>query len=307
MNVRASIAQELHKQARKNFHTRYVELKGLNDLYQADLVEMIPFSRINKGYKYIMTIINCFSKFAIAVPLKSKKAKEVEIALKPVLLKHSMRHFQTDQGSEWFNLNIKSLLNKFNINHYYTFSNKKASIIERFNRTIKGKMWRLFSEQGSYKWIYILPKLLNEYNNTVHRTIGMKPKDVNEFNEKEVLKRIIKGRKMIKTKQKFAVGDYVRISRATKEFNKGYWPRWSNEIYTVEKVQPTTPITYTIKDYRGDVLKGGFYQEELNKTNHPDSYLIEKVVRRKGDKLLVRWLGFDKSHDSWINKKELLK
>src|SRR5436190_5982665 len=162
-NLRYAIAKELHRPARRNFPRRYVELKGVQDLYQADLVEMIPFSKSNKGFKYILTMINCFTKFAIAVPLKSKTAIEIENVLKQILPHHPMKHFQTDQGTEWFNSKVKLLLNKFNINHYHTFSEKKASIIERFNRTLKGRMWRKFSDQGSYRWLHLLPKLIDEY------------------------------------------------------------------------------------------------------------------------------------------------
>lgn len=304
--IRAQIASELHKQSRKNFQTRYVELKGIDDLYQADLVEMIPFAAANKGYKYILTMINCFSKYAIAIPLKSKKADEVVNALNPILKSHKMKHFQTDQGTEWFNSKVQALLKKYNINHYYTHTDKKASIVERFNRTLKGEMWKMFSGQGSFKWLQILPGIIDKYNNKKHRTIGLKPVDVDKCNEKEVLLRIIKSRKKKIYKQKFNLGDKVRISLRFKQLTKGYWPRWSNEIYTVWKVQNTHPPTYILKDYKGEVIKGGFYQEELSKTKFVDTYLIQKIIRRRKDKLLVRWLGFDKTHDSWIDKKELV-
>ena len=305
-NIRAEIARELHKQSRKNFPTRYVELKGVDDLYQADLVEMLPFASVNKGYKYILTMINCFSKYAIAVPLKTKTAKEVVIALKPILEIHKMKHFQTDQGKEWFNSHIQSLLKHFNINHYYTHSDKKASIVERFNRTLKGEMWKLFTVQGNFKWLQILPDIIERYNNKVHSTIGLKPVDVNKHNEEQILMRIVRSRKMKVYKQKYKVGDKVRVSLRFKQLSKGYWPRWSNEVYTVSKVQPTNPPTYILKDSKGEVLKGGFYQEELSKTKFSDTYLVQKVIRRKGDRLLVRWLGFDKSHDSWISQSELV-
>lgn len=307
--MRSKIAKELHKVARKNFPRRHVELKGIEDLYQADLVDMIKFSKFNKGYKYIMTIINCFSKFALAIPLKSKRKSEVATALKPVFTKYKMRHFQTDQGLEFFNSDVKALTSQFNINHYFTHSEKKASICERFNRTLKNKMWRYFSEQGNYKWLDKLPELLNDYNRTYHSTIGMKPVEVNRTNEKTVLLNIAdKNKKVIKSSiVKFKIGDRVRVSRFKREFVKGYWPQWSNEIYTVCKVQQTKPITYLLKDDRGGVLKGGFYQYELSKTHLGEVYLVEKVLRKKGDKLLVRWLGFDKSHDSWINKTDLVK
>ena len=305
-NIRAGIAKELHKQSRKIFPTRYVELKGINDLYQADLVEMIPFARVNEGYKYILTMINCFTKYALAVPLKTKKADDIVEALKPILKKHKMKHLQTDQGTEWFNSKVKSLMQINKINHYYTHTDKKASIVERFNRTLKGEMWRLFTELGNFKWLKILPELITKYNQKKHRTIGVRPVDVTKKNEKNILKKIVSSRKKHFHKNKFNAGDKVRISLRFKEMTKGYWPRWSNEIYTVWKIQPTNPVTYILKDYKGEVLKGGFYQEELSKTKFNNIYLVERVLQRKGTKLLVRWLGFDKTHDSWINENELV-
>ncbi len=307
LNIRKAIAGELHKQARVNFPRRHVEVKGINDLYQADLVEMIPFSKINKNHKYILTIINCFTKFALAIPLKCKTADAVEQALAKVLKTHSMRNLQTDKGSEFFNYKVKKLLNMYGINHYFTHSEKKAVFVERFNKTLKNRMWRLFSERGNYKWLDILPKLVNEYNNGVHRTIGMKPNQVNESNEKAVLLRIVSQRRKYANKPKFSVGDSVRISRLPKTFGKGYHPRWSNEIYKIHLIQNTAPITYILKDFENNSIQGCFYEQELSKSAYKDCYLIEKVIKRRGDELLVRWLGFDKAHDSWIHKKDLIK
>lgn len=308
MDLRKSIARELHKSARRNFPTRNVELKGINDLYQADLVEMIPFAKLNKGYKYILTMINCFSKYAFAVPLKSKSSVEVVKALSPLLRTNKMKHFQTDQGKEWYNSAVKTLLLEYGINHYSTYSEKKASIVERFNRTLKNLMWKKMTEIGSYVWINILPELVELYNNTYHNTIGMKPADVNSNNEQLLLDRI--RNKIFKNRvakpPKYKVGDKVRISKYKKVFAKGYLPNWTNEIFSVYEIKPTTPKTYILRDYKGNILLGGFYEQEISKTKHDNVYLIEKVLRRKGDKLLVRWLGYDKSHDSWINKNSVI-
>lgn len=295
-------------QARRNFPTRNVELKGIDDLYQADLVEMIPYARTNKGYKYIMTVINCFSKFAFAVPLKTKSSDEIVSALEPILSHHKMKHFHTDEGKEWYNSKVRSLLSKHGINHYSTYSAKKASIVERFNRTLKTMMWRRFTEQGHYRWLSLLKELVNEYNGKVHRTIGLRPVDVTSKNEGEVRYNIMAAvrRRPKANTDRFSVGDKVRISKYKKTFDKGYLPNWTNEVFEIERVQPTIPVTYLLKDGRGESLKGGFYAQELSKTRYGDVFLVEKVLRKKGDRLFVRWLGYDKSHDSWIDKKDLI-
>jgi hypothetical protein len=309
-DARQRLANELHKQRRRNFPTRYVELKGLHDLVQADLVEMIPYAKFNRGFKYIMTLIDCFTKKAYAYPLKTKTANEVESVLAPFLNSNKFRNFQTDQGKEWFNERVGALFKKHNINHYATFTEKKASIVERFNRTLKSKMWKRFTVNGSYVWITILNELVNDYNNSVHSTTGLKPNEINQHNQQLVLDRIYgkikKKRADLLQGKRFEIGDKVRISKQKAQFTKGYLPNWSNEIFTVVKVNKSLPITYVLQDSRGEIIRGSFYKEELARTKYPEIFLIEKIVRRKGNKVLVRWQGYDSSYDSWLNKNELM-
>ena len=120
-----------------------------------------------------------------------------------------MKYLQTDKGKEYFNSTVQALLKRFNVKHYSTYSKKKASIVERFNRTLKTNMYRAFSEQGHYRWLLLLPKLMMEYNDRVHRTIGMKPRQVDESNERIVLKRIRKNTapRKVSKKHKFKIGD----------------------------------------------------------------------------------------------------
>ena len=155
-------------------------------------------------------------------------------------------------------------------------------------------MWKKFILQVSYKWIDILPELISKYNNTKHRTIGMKPKDVNHANELSVLQRFFNG-KCVRDKPKFKVSDKVRISKYKHIFEKGYTPNYTTEVFTTEKIKPTYPLTYELKDYQGNLISGGFYEFELQKTSNSDVYLIEKVLKKREDKLFVKWLGFDNS------------
>lgn len=137
----------------------------------------------------------------------------------------------------------------------------------------------------------------------------MAPMDVTKKNEKKVKLNINRNRqkyKKLDKKVKFKVGDKVRISKYKKVFDKGYLPNWTNEIFTVYKVQTTIPTTYLLKDHNGDVLQGSFYEKELQKSKTDDVYLVEKVLRKKGDKLLVKWQGFNGKYNSWVNKKDLV-
>lgn len=181
----------------------------------------------------------------------------------------------------------------------------KASICERWNRSLKGWMWREFTVQGSYKWLDLVPKLVEKYNNKVHRTIGMKPKNVRKKHEKLILKRL-KTKEIASKTPKFKVNDLVRVSKFKNVFSKGYTPTWSNEKFKIVLVNRTKPVTYIIKDSKHNIIKGGFYEEELSKTKTGDVYLIEKVLKKQKNKVLVRYLGFDKSHDEWIDKNQLV-
>ena len=105
---------------------------------------------------------------------------------------------------------------------------------------------------------------------------------------------------------KFKVGDLVRISKYENIFAKGYGTNWSEEIFVIKKVKNTLPWTYVINDLNGDQITGTFYEKELQKT-HQEEFRIEKVIKRKGDKIYVKWKGYDNSFNSWINEKDLIK
>ena len=141
--------------------------------------------------------------------------------------------------------------------------------------------------------------IVDKYNNTVQRSIKMKPIDVtsdsyDQYNEDSN-----------ETKPKFKVGDHVRISKYKNIFAKGYTPNWSEEVFVVSKIKNTVPWTYVVSDLNGEEITGSFYEKELQKTSQ-EKFRIEKVIKRKGDKLYVKWKGYDNSFNSWINKRDLV-
>lgn len=300
------VVKEIHKSSRKNFTRRHVLQKGINDTLQIDLVEMIPYASSNKGFKYMLTVIDIFSKKAFARPLKNKTAKEVTQAMKSVLheIGSTPKNVHSDQGKEFFNRDFQQLMKDKKINHYHTFTHCKASIVERFNRTLKNWMWMLFSYNGSYNWINLLDGLLQRYNRTYHRTIKMAPNAVTKRKEKLLLRTVYAYVNVYKG-HKFKIGDKVRISKFKGIFSKGYEPNWSTEVFTVDKIKLTTPVTYLLCDNNETPISGVFYEQELQKCASPDVYLVEKVLKEKGDKLFVKWLGFSNEHNSWINKNQV--
>ena len=152
------------------------------------------------------------------------------------------------------------------------------------------------------KNVYIdkLDDIVDEYNNTYHRTIKMKPVDVKDNT-------YIDFKKEVNDKNpKFKVGDHVRISKYKNMFAKRYMPNWSEEIFVIKKVKNTVPWTYVINDINGEELIGTFYEEELQGTNQQE-FRLKKVIKKKGDKLYVKWKGYNNSFNSWIDKKDIIK
>lgn len=314
MSEKQRIVQELHRSARKNFPRRSYVMRGINDTFQADLIEMIPWANENRGYRYILMMIDVFSKRAWAKALKNKTGSEVTKAMATIFetIPKSIPHnLHTDEGKEFYNAQFQRLMRKHMINHYSTYSTKKASIVERLNRTIMNRLWPLFNLQGSHKWLDKLQPIIDSYNRTKHRTIKMRPIDVNEKNESILLQTVYRKNQTLNVEDnnknnKFRINDYVRISKYKSLFEKGYTPNWSTEIFRIVKVIPTEPPTYHLSDLNGERIKGCFYGYELLKTKSTEVYLVEKIIRRKGNKVLVKWLGFDDSHSSWINANDVL-
>lgn len=262
----------LHKPARKNFETRTVFVHYIDQQWQADLVEMIPLANENNGFRYLLTVVDCFSKYAWSIPIHYKRGSNVVEAFLKIFKERIPNKIQTDLGKEFYNKDVQDLFKKNKIIHFSTHSNYKASIVERFNRTLKERMWKYFTENKTNKWLDILDDLMSNYNNSFHRSIKMTPV---EASKKENIKEVDKNLysdipKNSKKKPKFKVGDRVRINKYKSIFDKGYLANYTNEIFEICKVlnkkrgvilEPV--ITYKIKDLKKEEILGVFYEEEL--------------------------------------------
>ena len=182
----------------------------------------------------------------------------------------------------------------------YSIHNEGKSVIsERFIRTLKKKTFKHMPAISKNVYFDVLDDIVNKYKNTIHRTIKMKPVDVKDNT-------YVDSKKEVNDKDsKFKVGDHVRISKYKNIFAKGYTPNWSEEIFVVNKIKNTVPSTYVINDLNGEEITGIFYEKELQKTNQKE-FRIEKVIKRKDDKLYVKWKGYNNSFNSWIDKKDLV-
>ena len=310
-NPNEILSQELHKPKRVNFERRRVISNHIDHIWGIDLIILIKYSKQNNNYKYILTVIDFFSKFSFCYPLKNKNSNEIINSFKDIFKKSKRKPkmIQSDEGSEFTNKQVQKFFNDNNIKWYHTYNrNIKCSICERFNRTILNKIYKNFTLNNNTIWIKDLNKLVKEYNNSYHRTIKMKPIDASKKSNENVVRKNYNF-KIIDKKPKFSIGDKVRISLLKNTFEKGYTSNWSEQIYVIYDIKSSNVHYYYLKDLNGNKIDGSFYQEELLKTNmkENDLYIIEKIIKKVGNKYLVKWRRYDDTFNSYVNENDIVK
>ena len=226
-----------------------------------------------------------FSKYAWVFPLKNKRGVSIVHAFQKILdsLNRKPNKIWVDQGGEFYNKLFIRFLKNNKIEMYSKYNKGKSVVAERFIRTLKNKIFKCMTAISKNVYFDVLDDIVNKYNNTVHRTIKMKPIDIifdscaecNEDSDKK--------------DPKFKVGDCVRISKYI--FAKGYTQNWSEEVFVISKIKNIVPLTYVITDLNGEPIDGTFYEQDLQETNQKE-FRIGKISKRKGDKLYVKWKGY---------------
>ena len=203
------------------------------------------------------------------------------------------------KGSEFYNNSFKKSLKDNNIGMYSIHNEGKSVAAERFIGTLKNKIYKYMTSISKNLYINKLDDIVDEYNNTYHRTIKMKFIDVKDNTYIDF------GKKVNDKDPKFNIGDHVRITKYTNIFPKGYTPNWSEEVFVISKTKNALPWTYVINDPNSEEITGNVYEKELQKPNRKE-FRVGKVIKIKGDKLYVKWKGYDNSFNSWIGKKDLV-
>lgn len=306
----------LHKQAYRKFKRNKIYVGGIDHQWEIDLVDMQAHSHMNEKFKYMLTCIDSFSKFAWVAPLRDKTGQSIYEAFRNILeAKRIPYRVRSDKGKEFINHTFQKLLQDRGI-EFFTSQNDdiKCAIVERFNRTLKGRMYRYFTEKKTRKWIDVLDQLVSGYNNSIHRSIKEKPINVTLNNEAEI-RTTLYGKNKKQKQTTLDLGDYVRISIHRQVFAKGYLPQWSQEIFKIYKLlRRTTEPLYKIKDLKDEEIQGTFYAKELQKIHFDQdkTFNIESIIkRRKGPggniQLLVKWQGYSENFNEWINQDDLIK
>ena len=191
-----NLAYTLHKPRRRRGAFQPVLVFDMDEQWVADLIEVQSITKQNKGYRYLLTVIDVLSKYAWVQSLKKKTGKDVTEAFRRVLTQAEGRKplkLQTDAAKEFYNGTFQELMKREKIHHFSTHGDAKASVVERFNRTLKSKLYRYFMAANTLRFVDVLPKLVQQYNDTYHRSIGMAPAKVTPWNVQDVWHRLYDG------------------------------------------------------------------------------------------------------------------
>lgn len=274
---------------------------------------MTDYSAENNGVKFLLMCIDVFSKYAWVRCLKNKSGVCVTKAFNDILSEGRIpAKLQTDAGTEFYNKHFKQLLAQYEIQHFSTSNETKASVVERFNRTFKTRMWRYLSSVNSRRYVDVIQDLTAAYNKSHHRSIKMAPDAVNKHNEKTVFYNLYKLKPQRSVTFKYSLGDKVRISKLRGLFRKGYEQTFTDEYFTIAERLARDPPVYRLLDCGGETVKGTFYEPELQLViiDKHKTFKIEKTLLRKkfGRKnmVLVKWLGWPEKFNSWIPEKDIV-
>ena len=294
------LANELHQQIIRKFKRRKVYSSFRDNSWGVDLADMQSLSKYNKGIKYLLCAIDLFSKYAWVVPLKDKRGISIVNVFQKIISKRRKPNKTwVDQGGEFYNNLLKRFLKVNNIEMYSTYEEGKSVVAERFIKMLKNKIFKHMTAVSKNVYFDVLDNIVDKYHNKVHRTIKMKRIDVTSDSYAE------QNEDSNKTEPKFKAGDHVMISKYKNIFARGYTQNQSEDVFVVIKIKDTVQQTYATSDLNGEPIAGSFYEKELPKTSQ-EKFRIGKVLKRKGDKLYVKWKGYDNRFNSWIDKKDLI-
>lgn len=270
--LKAQPTYTLHKDRRIRFKRNHYNITNIDDLWEMDLIDLQKYSRNNKGYKFILAVIDCFSKYAWCIPIKRKTPDEIIRGFDEIFLSSDRKpiKIQSDKGREFVNKYVKAYFAEKDITFFTTRDPAtKAAICERFIRSIKSLIFKYFTYTNTHKYADVLQSLMTIYNNRVHSSIGVAPAHVNENNILQTWQYNQRKREKSYTRKpsNLRVDDIVRVSNPKTVFEKGYMPKWSTEKFSVVKVHQREPVVYNIKDDSGTIIKGNFYESELQRIN----------------------------------------
>jgi hypothetical protein len=309
--LRDQRSYSLHKPARRSFVRNKTVVKGIDVQWQADLADMQGLSRQNAGINYLLTCIDVFSKYAWVVPIKDKSSGETVKAFKKLFKDSSPRkpeRLQTDRGKEFLNKEVKDYMKNQGIELFQTHSDKKAAVVERFNRTIKTRIWTYFSAKNTKRYLDMLPSLVTAYNTSKHRSIGMAPAEVRKEHEDAIWLRLYGDSMNRLPPTKMTPGQMVRIPQVKGDFVKGYMPNWTEQHYRLEGTEGRKRRVYKLQNIRGEPIEGSFYEQEvqpIGKNEHRVEQILKRRTLADGTReVFIKWKGWPAKYNTWVRQDE---
>lgn len=332
--LEAQTTYAMHRPAPKKYARRPFVVHGLDHQWQIDLSDMQWHKNDNDGFAWIMFVIDVLSRYLWVQPMKRKTAEESQRAYDLILQQAVQEGHQppiilhADKGTEFHNSVFKEYLKKpstlvpfaYPTRLIHSESKIKSGIVERVQRTIKTRLWKVFYQTGSYRWVDVIQDVVASYNASFHRSIKRSPDSVHLNNEDEVRQTLYgdyyKRREAFHEQgYKYQVGDVVRISKEATLFRKGYLPQWSEEWFRIRERDPGPPPYYRLEDWKGtENIQGTFYTQELQSVSEQEQkegvQRIEKVLQRrgteKGEEVLVKYKGWPEHYNEWIDAKRVV-
>ena len=304
----------LNKNTIRHFPRKLTYSPHFFNQLQIDLMDVSPWAAQNDNVKFLFIAIDVFSRYVWVYPIKNKSAETVLHCLKQLIASEGKipKYIQTDEGKEFFNTSMNKFCAENDIIHFHTYTEIKCALAERFIRTLRMRLTRLWDIRGTFHYLDVLPEIIEGYNNGYHSTIKTSPAEARKEENNLEINETLYAKQQKPEKPKFTVGQHVRILMKRGPFTKELVSPWSREIYTIASVNRTgsDPYVYTLKDFRGHIIKGIFYTQELSAVNPPEKYgveiLDERPARgRRQKQYLVKWVGYETEAPEWINADQL--
>lgn len=307
----------LNKPLRRKFKRSRVIVTGLKDQYEADLADMQKIAKENDGVRFLLVVIDVFSRYLWVEPLQSKHEGNVINAFRNLMQKSGTpRRMRTDRGKEFTGRKVQTYFKNEHMEHWTAHNDEmKANFAERVIRTLKTSLWGYMRKNNTRRYIDHLQDMVSAYNNTQHRSIGMKPSEVKKGDVESAVwweqyrpkYSYEKSKKLLSVKFMFKKGDHVRISHMAKTFERGHDEKWTSEIFTIRSRYRSRAIRkYKLDDLLGENIDGSFYEAELQGVTYDNKKIfnIEKILKSRGKglkkEILVKWEGWPEKFNSWI-------
>ena len=263
-NIKIIINEIYSKPPKKNYSTNKTDVYHIDDIWSLDVLDLKDYGpENNRGYRYVLVIIDNFSKYGWTVPLKNKNAQTIKNSFENFLIrsKRFPNLIGSDRGKEFYNNIFQDFLNENNIKLYSRKSSYGAVFAERFNRTIRDLLKKIVFENGDGNWIDVLPTITKQYNNRIHSSTELSPIQASLMkNEGYVYKNSLDKRN--KMKPKFQINDLVRTADLKKTFSKSDTTNWSYKLYKITEI-----VNDTISSYKINNLPERYNESLLKKTD----------------------------------------